>query len=157
LTSPSDPGGPSEAAQRACPSARCEPGATLLGIVNADGTVGFVTPPLQIDEEFVQRAKQGRDPEKRFRFAGTCVESGCKQWTGARCGVIDRVLGAGVTGPSAVASAGTRASLPQCAIRSTCRWFAQSGAAACGVCPLVVTEASASSDAGAGAGLGSPA
>jgi hypothetical protein len=111
-----------------------------------DGTVGFITPPLQIDEDFVQRAKQGRDPEKRFRFSGTCVESGCKQWTGSRCGVIDRVLAAGVTPPPVVASAGTRASLPQCAIRSTCRWFAQSGAAACRVCPLIVTETSAVAD-----------
>jgi hypothetical protein len=133
--------GPDDAPERSCPSARCEPGATLLGIVNGDGTVGYITPPLQIDDQFVQRVKQGRDPEKRFRFAGTCVEGGCKQWTGSRCGVIDRVLAAGVA-PAAPAGedAGARASLPQCAIRSTCRWFAQSGADACRVCPLIATD-----------------
>jgi hypothetical protein len=135
----------SNAEPRTCPSAPCAPGATLLGIVNAGGSVGYVSTPLQIDDDFVRTAKQGRDPERRFRFANTCVESGCKQWTGSRCGVIDRVL---ADGDRAEAAA-----LPHCAIRSTCRWFAQSGAAACGACPLVVTDRtdpgqSASSDCG---------
>jgi hypothetical protein len=30
--------------------------------------------------------------------------------------------------------------LPACGIRRTCRWFAQRGAAACGVCPLIVAD-----------------
>jgi hypothetical protein len=125
--------------RRTCPSAPCESGATLLGIVDADGSVGYLTPPLQIDDDFVRSAKRGRDPERRFRFAGTCVEGGCKQWTGTRCGVIDRVLAAGVGQDAGDGSAG-RAALPRCAIRSTCRWFAQAGADACGACPLVVTD-----------------
>jgi len=120
-----------------CPSARCEPGATLLGIVEADGRVGYITPALQIDEKFVEQAQRGRAPEKRFRFAGTCVEGGCAQWTGTRCGVIDRALAADVVEPPLKAA---REPLPQCAIRSSCRWFAQSGADACRVCPLVTTD-----------------
>ena len=120
-----------------CPSARCEPGATLLGVVQADGTVGYITPGLTIDDDFVATARQGRAPEKRFRFAGACVESGCKQWTGTRCGVIDRVLEADLEPAEPVAG---RSSLPHCSIRSACRWFAQSGADACRVCPLVITD-----------------
>jgi len=142
--------GAGEVAQRSCPSARCEPGATLLGIVNADGTIGYITPPLQIDDEFVQRARLGRDPETRFRFAGSCVEGGCRQWTGSRCGVIDRVLDAAAALPPASVDVGMRTSLPRCAIRSTCRWFAQSGADACRVCPPIATDTTqiASPDAG---------
>ena len=30
--------------------------------------------------------------------------------------------------------------LPRCAIRRTCRWFAQRGADACAVCPRVVAD-----------------
>jgi hypothetical protein len=30
--------------------------------------------------------------------------------------------------------------LPACAIRRTCRWYAQRGAAACTVCPLIVAD-----------------
>ena len=75
-----------------CPSSNCEPGATLLGVVNSDGTVGYITPALEIDEQFVARARAGRPPERRFRFAGPCVESRCHHWTGERCGVIDEVM-----------------------------------------------------------------
>jgi hypothetical protein len=104
-------------------------------VIEADGTVGYITPRLTIDEEFVERARRGRAPERRFRFSGPCVEAGCRQWTGSRCGVIDRVLEAGVDD-----GAPERTGLPHCAIRPSCRWFAQSGAEACGVCPLVITE-----------------
>ena len=119
--------------ERTCPSSSCEPGAKLIGVVNSDGTVGYVSPPLEIDVDFVEHAKRGRTPEKRFRFAGPCVEGRCAQWTGSRCGVIDTVL----TTPDRP-QAPER--LPHCGIRSTCRWYAQSGAEACAVCPLVVTD-----------------
>ena len=78
--------------EKLCPSARCAPGATLLGIVGNGGVVGYVRPQIEIDEAFVEIAEQGRTPEKRFRFASSCVEGDCVQWTGSRCGVIDEVL-----------------------------------------------------------------
>jgi hypothetical protein len=96
--------------------------------------VGYITPPIPVDDEFVAKVRTGRSPEQRFRFAGNCIEGGCAQWTGSRCGVIDAVLAVG----GDTAADGIR--LPRCAIRSTCRWFAQSGAGACSVCPLVVTD-----------------
>jgi hypothetical protein len=120
-------------AERTCPSSSCEPGAKLIGVVNADGTVGYVSPPLEIDVDFVERARQGRTPEKRFRFASPCVEARCAQWTGSRCGVIDTVLSTPDRPP-------VPERLPRCGIRSSCRWYAQSGAEACAVCPLVVTD-----------------
>jgi hypothetical protein len=116
-----------------CPSGPCEPGAILLGLVGEDDRVGYLTPPVRIDEEFVVRANRGRSPQKRFRFATPCVEAECAQWTGSRCGVIDRVLDADL---EAVEPEG----LPRCAIRGSCRWFAQAGDEACAVCPLVITD-----------------
>ena len=115
-----------------CPSAKCEPGASLLGIVQADGKVGYLGEPLTIGEEFVERAHAGRTPERRFRFADTCVEGRCRQWTGSRCGVIDKVL--------KELEAAEAEPLPRCGIRPHCRWFRQSGAAACAACPLVITD-----------------
>ena len=123
------------ARELACPSSRCEPGATLLGVIEADGTVGYITPQLTIDDDFVERARRGREPERRFRFSNPCVEAGCRQWTGSRCGLIDRVLDADLEPAQP-----ERAGLPHCSIRSSCRWFEQSGADACRVCPLVITE-----------------
>ena len=35
-----------------CPSAPCEPGATLLGLVGEDGRVGYLTPAIRIDRDF---------------------------------------------------------------------------------------------------------
>jgi hypothetical protein len=119
-----------------CPSAPCEPGATLLGVVDSSDTVGYLTPPIVIDEEFVSRARQGRSPEKRFRFAAPCVEAGCQQWTGSRCGVIDTVL----ENAAELDAERMRDSPAPCAIRPSCRWFAQSGPSACAVCPLVITD-----------------
>lgn len=123
------------ASSRTCPSGPCEPGAILLGLVDEQDEVGYLTPAITIDERFVARAERGRSPQKRFRFATPCVEGGCAQWTGSRCGVIDRVLEAEGLEP-----VGEPGELPQCAIRGSCRWFAQSGAEACAVCPLVITD-----------------
>lgn len=118
-----------------CPSARCEEEALLLGVVQADGVVAFLATPLPVTAEFAEIAAQGRAPEKRFRFANTCRESGCRQWDGGRCGVIDDVITRLCTGTE-------DAPLPRCALRPRCRWFAQTGAPACHVCRGVVTDLS---------------
>jgi hypothetical protein len=61
------------------------------------------------------------------------VESACSQWTGSRCGVIDRVI-------DLVGAETDQADLPDCSIRPECRWWKQSGPDACAVCPEVVTD-----------------
>jgi hypothetical protein len=136
----SPPGGDGDGAtrdsERWCPSARCAEGAVLLGVVGSDGKVGFVTPRIEIDRDFVTEAHKGRTPEKRFRFAQPCLRGGCTEWTGTRCGVIDRAIDAA----RRQGLSKDLADLPRCSIRSSCRWFAQIGADACTVCPLVITD-----------------
>jgi hypothetical protein len=119
--------------KKLCPSYSCQSGAILLGIVMRDGRVAFSSDRIVVNEEFVQIASAGRTPEKRFRFGGQCVQNGCRQWTGERCGVIDKIT---ETANINVESA----ALPECSIRSECRWFYQSGAEACAVCPEIVTD-----------------
>jgi hypothetical protein len=126
-----------QGSDRLCPSARCEEGAILLGIVGKDGVVGYVTPQMTIDSDFVRQAHMGRTPEKRFRFSQPCIENGCLQWTGSRCGVIDHALKAAEEANIIDAPVGL---LPKCSIRSQCRWFAQIGIKACAVCALVITD-----------------
>jgi hypothetical protein len=85
---------------------------------------------MQVDQDFLDSA--GPRPEARMRFAHACIRGHRAQWTGRGCGVIERVLGhLGLPDPA-----------PQrpCLIRATCRWFAEQGAAACGVCDRVVTD-----------------
>jgi hypothetical protein len=120
--------------KKLCPSYTCQEGSILLGIVMRDGRVAYSSDRIIVNEEFVQIARAGRAPEKRFRFGGQCVQNGCKQWAGNRCGVIDSVIET-ATGDYSDAS-----SLPECSIRPECRWFHQSGAEACAVCPEVITD-----------------
>ena len=124
-----------------CPSGKCAPGAKLMGIVQEDGRIGYLGQPLEVDDQFVERAHEGRMPERRFRFVNPCAEGGCHQWTGTRCGVIDKVM-TELEGHEAEA-------LPRCGIRPHCRWFAQNGAAACSVCALVITDTRETSQAAA--------
>jgi len=118
-----------------CPSARCEEDAILLGIVGANGIVGYVTPQITIDADFVREARRGRIPETRFRFAQPCIESRCAQWADSHCGLINRVLEFSEGKSIAEASRGP---LPKCVIRPLCRWFAQEGDKACAVCPVII-------------------
>jgi hypothetical protein len=116
-----------------CPSGRCQDGSILLGIVQQDGRVSIANEKIVVDKEFVQIARRGRSPEKRFRFAEACVNTGCKQWSDGRCGVIDKVIEILMPKDDPV-------ELPECAIRSECRWYKQCGGKACTVCPEVVTD-----------------
>lgn len=123
MTPPAERGG-------TCPSGRCREGATLLGIVGPDGRLGHLDPPIPVDAGFAAKARKGRDPESRFRFAEPCGRSGCAQWDEDHCGLIEEILVAREPQPPT--------GLVRCGIRPSCQWFAQRGAAACEVCPLVV-------------------
>lgn len=116
-----------------CPSARCQEGAQLLGVVRSDGTIAYVSQRLTVDESFVQIASEGRSPEKKFRFSDQCAERGCKQWTGTECSVIGDVI-------QRLPSPQAGESLPKCSIRPECRWFSQAGPRACAACPFVITD-----------------
>ena len=119
-------------ADLACPSARAEPGNLLYGRVT-DGQVERLGTPLAVTPEFVASVSANGPPERRFRFAGTCQEGRCAQWTGSGCGVIERVL-------AEMAPPAGEAPLPRCVLRAQCRWFAQEGRPACSACSHVVTD-----------------
>jgi hypothetical protein len=116
-----------------CPSSRAKPGAKLLGVRQDDGTVAILPTVFQIDLNFVENASKNGKPEEQFRFANSCVESGCVQWSGSRCGVSDRAL-------QHLDSIPLASELPECSIRPQCRWFLQSGPDACKICPYILTE-----------------
>lgn len=115
-----------------CPSARCEPGATLLGMVRDDGTVGHLPQRYVVDEDFVRTANADGLAETRFRFASPCAEGRCAQWTGTGCGIVARA--------AEELAQRHRPVLPKCSIRPSCRWFAEKADAACRVCHFVVTD-----------------
>lgn len=114
-----------------------EPTAKVLGVVGADGRVIFAREPIPIDDTFKERARQGRNPDKRFRFVTPCLQRGCRHWQESRCIVADIVTDE----MTAAADPGELAGpLPTCPIRPACRWWEQRGEAACRVCPDVVAQ-----------------
>lgn len=116
-----------------CPSSKAQSGAQLLGVRQNDGTVAILPQPLRIDEAFINIANEISPAEQRFRFTNKCIESGCAQWTGSRCGVADKIV-------SVIEELSTKDELPSCGIRPQCRWFRQNGPDACRACPFVITE-----------------
>jgi hypothetical protein len=118
-----------------CPSSTCKEGAILLGIVLPNGKVAVSSTEYIVDAEFVEEAKSGRLPEERFRFAGKCASSGCGNWKEHKCSVIELVKDDidQTVGKSPGASP-----LPDCAIRTSCRWYSQRGPEACYYCEFVV-------------------
>lgn len=120
--------------QKLCPSATCSKGASLLGIVQSDKTIALLETPIKISNAFIETAHKYGEPEKRFRFADKCVKSGCGQWTGKSCGIMNELA---ASNPSIK---NDNDELPQCFIRPTCRWYSQEGGKACKICLFVVTE-----------------
>jgi hypothetical protein len=119
-----------------CPSTTAANATVLLGMITPAGTVAYVTPmtPPSVATELVG---DGEQPEASFRFAGPCITTGCGFWSESRCGLGARLVES--YEDSTVATTETP-QLPRCAIRPSCRWYAEHGPRACAACPWVVTD-----------------
>ena len=116
-----------------CPSAKCEPGALLIGRVKKDNSVVFALEPREVTEVFVDQAAKGRKAEERFRFANSCVKGGCLQWKNGNCSIVDTTI-------QILNNYVKNEYIQDCPIRSECRWHFQSGNKACRICSFVTTE-----------------
>lgn len=126
----------------ACPSASCAPGVSLLGVMTDARRLAYLSVPVFVDQKFANQLEASGRPESRYRFTRPCAESGCPQWTGSACDVIDHLLDEPNEAERVrlqLAADGDR-SLPACSIRHDCRWFSQRGPAACTVCPAIVAD-----------------
>jgi hypothetical protein len=110
--------------------------------MTGSGRLAYLPIPVSVDAAFAAMLRKPGRPESRYRFSEPCAEGRCPQWTGSACGVIDHLLDERAdTGPAAAPEAhGAGPPLPACAIRRTCRWYSQRGAAACGICPEIVAD-----------------
>jgi len=116
---------------KSCPSSVAVEGANLLGVVNEEGTIGYIGNQIEVTKELLSQISQIPHPEKHFRFSNKCVECGCKQWQGGNCSVIKNII-------SSDSEKSNR--LPSCSIRPTCRWYSQEGSEACYHCAFVITD-----------------
>jgi len=114
-------------------------GSVVLGIVIAPGQVAYLTPSVAVTEDLLGSLRESGIPiENRMRFACACREHQCRQWVNnsaenGRCGLVDRAV-------EALAIGDEPANLPNCGIRSHCRWFAQRQRKACLACPEILRQ-----------------
>jgi hypothetical protein len=124
-------------AKPTCPSSRPEIArSAVIGIVGEDQgkrQVTFLPDPIPVTPEI-----RGLDDTSRparltefLRFAAPCARTACVHFAEESCQLARRI----VEEAPAVSDA-----LPDCAIRPTCRWHRQEGAAACLRCPGIVTD-----------------
>jgi hypothetical protein len=116
-----------------CPSAQPDmEGARVFGVVTEaeDGPrVGYLSEHATVDGALLE-ALEGVKPTEVFRFAAKCEERKCSHFDGAHCTLAQRIK-------AALQPVVDR--LPPCAVRSTCRWYAEQGGEICLRCPQVVT------------------
>jgi hypothetical protein len=114
--------------------------AQVLGVVERgdDGQrlTSYVNAKVPVTDELLE-ATGPVPPTLVYRFAAGCVEKKCTHFDGQKCQLAVRIA----DGLEAQV-----AKLPPCAIRKTCRWYSQEGAAAWGRCPQVVTDVTDAQD-----------
>jgi hypothetical protein len=118
-----------------CPSATREQGETSLVFGVVVGTsnapdVAYLEAPVPLTEA-LRALTDGLEAEEVFRTTTRCSESACHYYSGSHCRLAIHIV---ETLPA------VRETLPACAIRATCRWFAEERGAACLRCPQVVTQ-----------------
>lgn len=117
-----------------CPSSRPDmEGARVFGIVGgmADAPqVSYLRQPVPAAD--LPPAETAPIRLTRFlRFGGGCVQGDCVHFDGAECrlGAAVARIGAGIAERPGF-----------CALRKSCRWYAERGFAACRGCSRIVTE-----------------
>jgi hypothetical protein len=120
--------------QLLCPSGRLEAGdSRVFGILSGSAEqprVHYLPKTLPLDQELLGQT-QAITPTEVFRIASNCDEKQCAHFDGHQCQLVLRVVD---QFPEAADT------LPACAIRRDCRWWKQSGKAACLRCPQIITD-----------------
>lgn len=121
-----------------CPSAQPDmQGAQVLGVHETGPETGpggrrlaYVNARVPVSAEVT--ASTGEVPPTLvYRFAADCQEGACVHHESGKCTLVQRVV---------AAMEPVVAHRPACAIRPSCRWFAEEGEPACLRCPQVVTR-----------------
>jgi hypothetical protein len=115
-----------------CPSGDArQAGAQVFAIVGAGpgGRAGYLDRVKPVDATVLALAAP-LDPANIYRAAVPCAEGACMHFEGGRCQIAARML---------EHLDETADALPHCAIRPACRWWRETGPAACRRCPEIAT------------------
>lgn len=115
-----------------CPSSLPElPNSKIFGVV--EGTIAmpkvtYLSEPLPATPALLAAASPA-EPTEVFRIAAPCIVGGCQHFSEGQCQLAQRIVS---RLPEVTDS------LPDCPIRSDCRWWQQEGKQACLRCPQLV-------------------
>ena len=116
-----------------CPSAQPELAhSSIYGVIGgAPGEVDVVYLPeeLPITSDLIALCAPVT-PTEVFRIAAPCQGKKCQHFDGAECRLVNNL----------VQIATSTSELKHCAIRPSCRWYAQQGSTACTQCSEIVTR-----------------
>jgi hypothetical protein len=70
---------------------------------------------------------QTEDQDHPYRLVGKCVTNGCFHWTGVSCHLGEAVASVNIR----------KKNHSQCAIRASCRWYAENSFDACSTCSYI--------------------
>ena len=123
-----------DALRTCCPSAQPDwAGAVAFCIIGGtarEPRVGYLEVAQPVSGQLLKLAEPV-SPSEVFRFAASCLHGGCVHFQDDACTLVRRMV---QLLPEVTSE------LPSCAIRDSCRWWRQEGAAACWRCPQVVTD-----------------
>lgn len=109
------------------------PDARLIGVISrSEGTphLGYINAEVAVSPELLDAVAPAR-PLTVLRIAARCQESQCQHFDGSECSLARRIV---ETLPE------VSSSLPPCAVRRSCRWYAEQAGQACRRCAQIVTE-----------------
>jgi hypothetical protein len=125
---------------KVCPSAQpTDDGSVVIGIVgrqDAAPQVSNLSKPVPL-QSVAYLIPDSIPATEVLRFAAPCAERRCAHFSDDRCTLASRIVARLPAVLDRVRS---------CAIRPSCRWWHQEGAAACHRCPQIITEPFATTD-----------
>ncbi len=107
------------------------PGAVIHGVLDASGRVARLQTTVPVTPELLA-ATSPLLPTEVLRFSAPCEGGSCVHFENEACSLGERLV---------TILPATTAALVPCNIRSSCRWYAERGRAACVRCDAIVTDA----------------
>lgn len=120
------PGAPTKNASMTCPSYPGSSSTTVFALkTKKQKRYTFLNAPIDVVQ--VEKLIQTEDQDHPYRLMGKCITSGCFHWTGKSCHLGESVASVRIRKKNEV----------HCAIRASCRWYAENSLDACSTCSYI--------------------
>ena len=114
-----------------CPSAPLAEGALLFGLIDRRGHVSYSQAAVPVTRKLLLQLPVAESAERQFRFASACDTVACRHWADG-CALSAKLSELQVFASDSESTT----SLPNCSIRTQCRWYLQDGPKMCSTCQV---------------------